>query len=179
MASERSLYRKIQVVLDEIRKSRPENLDLLAERIHERSPINFTYYNTRIKGQTAVEVCKSKTIRRTIDICVDLELISPDVELTPAGRKALNLADYDNVLRQNLKLAFKKQGIIIEKIESTILDILKDASPDKIPTWQSISDAMQIEARNKRKFHDHITLLGMCKGISFSQKKIYLPSQKR
>lgn len=179
MTSERSLYRKIQVVLDEVRKRRPENLDLLAERIRERSPINFTYYNTRIKGKTRVEVCKSTTIRSTIDLCVDLELIGPNVELTPAGRKALNLADYDNVLRQNLKLAFKKQGIGIDKIESTILDILKDASPDKIPTWQSISDAMQIESRDEKKFHDYITLLGMCKGISFSRKKIYLPSRKR
>jgi len=180
MPSERILYRKIQVVLDEARRDQASTLEELAENIQKRSPLNFTYFNVRLGKRAVVEVCKTETIRKTIDICVDLNLINGDTaKLTPWGRKAVDPNYYDSTLRQQLKNALERFDVGVVKIEKTIQKMLAEAKPDRIPTWDAISDEFNLKSRDREKFHSFLTLLGMCKGITYSLKKIYLPKSSK
>ncbi len=177
-APPRSLYRKIQSVLDEARRGRSGSREGLINSIESRGYVDFTRY--RVKPDRTVDVvpCSKEAIARAVDVCVSLSLLDGLTgKLTREGMKASDPSEFDIAMRHALTSGFSVLGAPLSDIRKTITDLLTKYDNATLPTWEAIYDRLAIStgAAHREKFRTYLTLLSLCHGISFSRKKIYLP----
>ena len=173
----RSLYRKIQEVLDESKHARCNSEDQLAKAIVAKEPLDFTYYRGDGRGRARVIPCSESSVLRIVRMCCDIGLVEPGTgRLTKAGLRATNPKFIDRELRAGLAEALERRGASIGSVETAIKAILEHVTPDRIPTWQGIREQLATDM-DKRTFQSLLTLMSQSGGIGYTRKKIYLPKQ--
>ena len=174
--SDRSLYRKIQVVVEEIGKGKISSLEAFLKAV--QGHICFTYY----KKEDEPKECNKKTIERVLLLAIQLGLIEENAwEVTEkVGARAVNREQFSSVLRQRIRAVLKSKGLPFDALIEAIQKILDNARSGIVPSWDNIynsltetyGDKMAVE---RKEFHTLLTLLSHADGIGYSQKRIYLP----
>jgi hypothetical protein len=177
-APPRSLYRKIQIVLAEAQRGRANSPGQLIEQIEHRGHMDFTRYRPSSTGRVQVVPCSQESIRRVVELCIELGLVKQSCDsLTAIGKRAVSPSSFDQVLRGVLADALETIGTPLKQIDRVIKELLSQYNEAELPTWESIYVHMTAASdnRHKEKFRSYMSLLSACDGIAYSRKKIYLP----
>src|SRR6266436_4682662 len=113
MAGEKSLYHKIQLLLDHSKNSKAGTLADLASEIYARRlpTFNTLQYDERkddVRWQPS-----SRVIRRTIALCRGLGLIDEEGQLTKQGRQGLREAEFDKILGSPIRAILPSAGLYL------------------------------------------------------------------
>lgn len=173
--NERSLYRKIQVVLEHGRRGKHNSTDDLISAIQGHPPLNFIYTVLDRKAGKKVPICSRNSIRRAVSVCVELEFLRPENgQLTPLGVRAANPEHFDKAVVKQLNEYFKQIKTPIEAISAAISGRLLRHNPPIVPTseniWAAVGEPLAFE-----QFASYLHLLGQCGVFETSQRKSYYP----
>lgn len=174
MIGERSIYRKVQVVLDVAKTGKTKSLNELEENIVSINPINFSYTIMDKKRGKRVPHCSTDSVRKTVSLCIDLELINEKGKLTDIGINLLDQDKFEKVLSKQVLIFFKNTGITLEKMSETIKADMLQSNPVILPTSEAIWNALDQPVPLER-FSVLLTLLGQCNTITTSRRKLFLP----
>ncbi|MFH1009458.1 MAG: hypothetical protein V1800_18430 [Candidatus Latescibacterota bacterium] len=172
MATEQSLYRKIQLVLEVAQSVRATTLTELHKEIEERELPNFlTYQYDEVKDEFSWRQ-SAKVIRKTVRLCCRLGLLNSDGRHTPVGRQALRRTRYDKILGQQARLVLERHQVVLSDLNPIIQSSLQ-SDPPVLPTAIQLWEAVKPDV-GKADFSRLLTLLSNCGAAESSQKKIYL-----
>jgi len=175
----RSLYRKVQLVIDEARKEETNSLEDLVEHISKRGHLDFTYFKVSSVGPAKLAPSRLESIRKVVNMCVTLGLVDGENgRLTSRGLKAADSLDQFNYeLRKSINSKLKQMDAPFDEIQKSIIDLLINHKGKVLPTWDIIYQKLEISSEQCRKkdFNTYLNLLSACNGINYSRKKIYLP----
>jgi len=177
MPGERTLYRKIQVVLDYTKDGRHNDKDTLMKYIIGRQPTNFIYYYRDKTTKDIVHDYSERSIEHTIEICRELKLISGDeLVLTRVGVSASDPSRFSAIIGKRASELLESKGIPVSTISRAIKSILLSNSPAP-PTAEAIWN--QLDRPEKvttfQTFAQLLNLLGESRHLLMTQKRIYLP----
>ena len=175
MPGDRSLYRKMQVVLDEARSGGHRSLDGLIDGLLAKGPLNFEYRGRDpASGQKRLR-CSRNSVTRAIPLCCDMGLVNGETDrLTRSGMVAVDRGRFDDVVAARVADRLDELGVSVKKMEAVITDKLLRASRPILPTSDALYDALGRLLR-ECEFRTYLNLLGRCGGIRTSQSRIYLP----
>ena len=175
MASSRSIYRKIQEVLDFAKSIDVKTAAQLRSEIESTEPQIFKTNQYDRESDAFVPRISQRVIRNTVNMCELLDLIGVDGGLTDLGREALRKNRFDKVLSSQVRLKLRTKGVTLAEINRVIITSLQ-AKPPIMPTcariWESCGGTMSYSL-----FWRLLTLLANCGAAESSQKKIYLHIQ--
>lgn len=175
MPGERSLYRRIQVVLEYANEREHQSLEDFLDYLYRRSPTNFVYYWRDKETDTIRHDYSRNSMKSTVDLCIDLGLIlRRNANPTPIGKNAADPRRFPIIMGKQVAKLMSHYEIGIESIIDAIKVIARDSSP-KPTTADEIWDKVNSEAIDFVTFKRLMNLLGSCRVISMSQKRIYLP----
>lgn len=169
----RSIYRKLQIVLAELRKSRSSSEDDLIQRIRKAGHEDFTAY---VKGEP--KPCSEEAVKHVLKLAKELRLLDPvTCSLTTKGEKAADLKSFDGVIRRSLQDFLSEMGSPLEKLIALTTQLLSRHSSQTLPTWDVLFERIlpDADSRTKKRFQEALSLLSMTGGIRFTRRKIYLP----
>jgi hypothetical protein len=172
MPSDRSLYRKIEVVLDIAKSVSVASMDELQSEIHGRKPsLFFSKQYNRTTDQFS-EGISERVIRKTLNVCRLLGLLAENGCLTSAGREALRKTRYNTVIAELVHRFLRERDINLKALNEIIRRHLQ-SNPPLLPTsetlWQATSMSM-----SKGTFARMLTLLAHCGAAQTAQRRIYL-----
>lgn len=172
MASERSLYKKIQEVLVIARSVRVKSLRELRDHIESEPPDMFKTRQYDAKTDTKPLLVSPPVVRRAVNMCLFLELLSIDGRLTETGREALHPRQFDQIVAECVRSKMLESGVHLSRLNDVIVKGLQ-ASPPALPTsgalWEAAGNDMA-----KGLFTRLLTLLAHCGAAESSQRKIFL-----
>lgn len=177
MIGERTVYRKIQVILDYAKDGRHNDKDSLVSYIVNQKPTNFIYYYRNVTTDEIEHGYSVKSIVHTIQLCIDLKLLSAKaLTLTKIGVSASDPRRFPSIVGKKTSEFLEDNGVPLSSITNAIRKILRSSNPNP-PTGKEIWDRLQLpdEGIKYRLFRQLICLLGQCKVLMMSQKRIYLP----
>lgn len=178
MPGERSLYRKIQVTLEYAQHSKHNSPEALAVHVYERSPTNFAYYWRGEDDKIRHDYSKS-SISSTVALCVDLGLISGQTgRLTQIGVSAIDPRRFPQILGNRVAKFLGKQGFDLSSIADAITKLLHSNEPSPPSSGAIWLEFGEQNTMSQAEFKRLLNLLGECKLIWMSQKRIYLPLPK-
>ena len=177
MPSEKSVYRKIQVVLDTAKSVQVNTLEDLRAEIRARKQPNFLTRQFDREQDTFVPDISDRSIRRTLVVCLLLELIGPDGRLTKEGRQALRILRFDDVVANQIRSFLRREGIIFSNLNKVIIEDLH-SNPPVLPTSRELWEAVDADI-SYSNFSRMLILLAQCGGAKSSQRKIYLRIEVR
>jgi hypothetical protein len=175
MAGSRSLYRKIQEVLDFAKSVDVKTAAELRAEIESTEPQIFKTNQYDRDSDTFVPRVSPRVIRNTVNMCELLDFIGIDGALTDLGREALRKNRFDQILSRQVRSKLKTKGVTLAEINRVIIASLQ-SRPPVMPTcariWESCGGTMSYSL-----FWRLLTLLANCGVAESSQKKIYLHIQ--
>ena len=177
MIGERTVYRKIQVILDYAKDGRHNDKDSLISYIVNRKPTNFIYYYRNVKTDEIEHGYSEKSIDHAIMLCIDLKLLSDEaLTLTKIGVSASDPRRFPSIVGKKTSKFLEDNGIPLSSITNAIRKILRSSNP-KPPTDKEIWEKLQLhdDGIKYRLFKQLTCLLGQCQVLMMSQKRIYLP----
>lgn len=174
MIGERSIYRKVQVVLDSAKAGKTKSLQELEENIISLSPINFSYTIMDKKRGKRVPHCSTDSVRKTISLCIDLDLINEKGKLTDVGINLLDQNKFEKILSKQVLIFLKNKDITLEKMSETIKAGMLQSDPVILPTSEAIWNAFD-QPMSFERFSVLLTLLGQCNTITTSRRKLFIP----
>ena len=177
MYGEKSLYRKVQVVLEYAKEGKHTNKDSLLAFVERSKPTNFLT-SWRNRETDIIEHRYSvNSIERAIRICVDLKLLEDEtMALTSHGRSATDPRRFPTIVGNSAKEYLEASGISFASILNSINATLhsdKPHPPTSEEIWEHLGQPEGII--NREDFQRLLTLLGQCQILSISQKRIFLP----
>lgn len=177
MYGERTLYRKVQVVLEYAKEEKHIAKDSLIEYIESNKPTNFLC-SWRDKETDIIEHRYSRnSIERAIKICVDLKLLQGEkMVLTSRGKSATDPRRFPTIIGSGAKEFLETAGISLDSILNainTILHLDKPYPPTSGGIWEHLGEAKS--TINQEEFQWLLTIVGQCQILSMSQKRIFLP----
>lgn len=173
MASERSLYRKIQLVLDVAKSVNVESMHGLTTEIESRELPSFNTLQYDRESDTFVPQQSVKTIRRVLQLCRRLDLLTDNGHLSTQGRVTLRRAKFDAALTLQVHQVLQQHGVDLNEVNAVIRAKLK-ADPPILPTAAELWDAIGPEELGQAEFSRLLTLLVNCGAASSSQRRIFL-----
>ncbi len=177
MPGERTLYRKVQVVLDYAKEDKHIDSETLSDYIINKQPTNFLYYWRNKETDIIEQRYSQNSIKRVINICVELKLLKEEkMNLTTRGKSAIDPRRFPTIIGNSAKEFLETAGISIESILNAITSILrlnKPQPPTSLEIWNYLkkNDVMI----TREEFRRLLTLLGQCKILAMSQRRIFLP----
>lgn len=172
MPSEKSIYIKIQKVLDVAKSVKVSTRKDLADKIMDQGLPNFITLQYNREEDTFKPKTSKRVIRSILALCKTLGLIEEDGNLTDEGRKALLRTQYDQVIVSRIRSHLRRSSVNFKELNKIILENLK-SNPPILPTTKEIWSAIDSEI-SYSLFSRILTLLAQCGGAKSSQKKIYL-----
>jgi len=172
MPSERSLFRKMQIVIESARAGKAASIEDLCQRIKEEGP---TIFNTSryVPAQDAfLAEISLPGIRRAVRLCLDLELLTDQGVLTQFGREAARKSRFSNVLGDQVLVVLERNGVKPSTMNAAIRKKLR-AEPVVLPTSDVLWDELK-PSLTQGTFSKLLTLLIHCERGQSSQKKVYL-----
>jgi len=180
MPGEKTIYRKIQVVLDYVKSGKHHSFDSLSKYIYSRAPANFIYYYRHKETDKVKFDYSKKSIDRTIQLCLELRLISKDrLSLANIGASASDPRRFPIIIGKCVIDLLKRKKISLDLIKNTIEDVLHDSNP-KPPTSLEIWKRLEVDENDIKlvRYKQLINLLGQCNILLMTQKRIFLPFRK-
>ena len=177
MTGERTLYRKVQVVLDYAKEGKHRDRATLIEYIVSRQPTNFVFYWRHRASDEVRHGYSEASIRRAIQACLDLHLLhGTELALTKRGLSATDPRRFTTIIGSSVSQFLESAGIPVTSIVVAISKILRSSKP-RPPTAREIWDQLGApeEAIDPDEFLQMITLLGQSQVLLMTQKRIYLP----
>ena len=172
MPSERSLFRKIQEVLETVKAEDVDSVDELRDKLAKRHDKMFKTRQYNPEKDTISLRPSVRVIRNTVRMCYLIGLISNEGRLTDAGRQALDRTRFESVIRYQVRGFLKAQGVGLAQMNRAIAESLQ-ARPVVLPTsaalWQAAGSQVP-----KGIFTRLLTLLSHAGGAESTQRKIYL-----
>src|SRR5690242_16356134 len=98
MPSERSLYHKIEIILDLAKSAKVSTVADLRDAIYAQRPPTFFSKRFDRRSDTFIDEISGKVIRRSVNLCIALRLLETDGTLTTEGREALRKTRFDRVV---------------------------------------------------------------------------------
>jgi hypothetical protein len=172
MASERSLYRKIQIVLDVTKSLSASNLEELRNKISSQELPAFVSEQYDEEEDRFVPRVSARIIRKTLGACRLLGLIGEDGKLTPLGREASRRSRFDPVISQQIRAFLNGRNVSFKALNDLIRKHLQ-ANPPLLPTSDELWAAINTEVP-RGTFTRMLTLLAHCGGAESAQRRIYL-----
>jgi hypothetical protein len=176
--SERSLYRKIQSVVEEAGRGGFTDFESLISKIIKNPPLQFTRYEKIKESETRVVPCKEDSVRRVVYFTAELGLIDGSTgKLAKAGTQAMKRDYFDRVMRQQIANTLKNRGISQTVLFDTIKSMLADGKAHNMPSWDAIYNRLSSDNNklSRKDFHVFLTLLSYSGAIAYIQKRIFLP----
>src|SRR4051812_41467423 len=134
MASERSLYAKIRVVLRTGERRPTSSLSDLVEQVLALGLPSFLTLQYDIARDEYLWQQSETAVRRCVRLCKRLALIEPTGELTSAGRRALrNESAYASVVGAQVRDVLADGGVDLKALNTTSRRSLRSADPE-LPT---------------------------------------------
>jgi len=172
MPSERSLYRKIQIVLDITKSVAATNIEQLRAEIAGQELPAFVSEQYDQDEDRFVPRVSERVIRKTLNACRLLELVGEDGRLTPTGREASRRTRFDAVIAQQARAFLSQRDVNFRRLNEIIRKHLQ-ATPPVLPTsdklWEAISTSV-----TRGIFTRMLTLLAHCGAAESTQRRIYL-----
>lgn len=172
MVPSRSLYRKIQEVLDFAKSVKVKTAAELRTELAAAEPQIFKTNQYDRATDTFVPRVSYRVIRNAINMCELLDFIDIEGALTDLGREALRKNRFDILLSKQVRLQLKSKGVTLTELNRVIISNLQ-SKPPIMPTcatlWESCGGTMSYSL-----FWRLLTLLANCGAAESSQKKIYL-----
>lgn len=172
MPGEKSLHRKIQLVLDQANSSEATSLGDLADRILNRQIPNFQTFQYDSEKDAFSWRPSIRVIKRAIILCHQLGLLDEKGRLTTYGKQAARKAQFDLVLSDRVRRVLVHDGVAIGKLNEAIEASLR-SDPPILPTAKSLWAILQPNL-NAADFSRFLTLLSHCGAAQSSQAKVYL-----
>jgi len=170
MPSERSLYRKMELVLEVAAEVEPGSLDELRIEIEGIPSFNTERYDAE-KDDFVLGPSKP-VIRRTVRWCVSLDLLSESGRLTRQGRSARRAGSFAKVVSKQVRLCLEVGGVDFAALNEAVTACMA-ASPAILPTARELWERLSPEIRCS-DFSRLLTLLSHCGVATASQSRIYL-----
>ena len=172
MASEKSLYRKIQETLETTRSVDVSSIHELREAIEKREPHVFQTFQYDAERDEMTTRVSARVIRQTVNMCSVLGSIDTTGSLTEAGREALRKNKYNEVLAERVTALLRQQGVKVSALNQAIARCL-EARPPVLPTtreiWSAAANGFPLG-----RFAKLLTLLAHCGYAKHSQQRLYL-----
>ena len=160
------------MTLDVAKSVKVSSIEGLRSEISALGTPTFMTWRYNRKRDEFAEETSDEVIRRTVNLCLLLDLLSSDGCLTNQGRQALRRARFDQVVAGQVRALLRGQGVELGTLNDIILKSLH-SKPPVLPTckgiWTATGSSMKYGA-----FSRMLTLLAYCGGAESSQKKIYL-----
>lgn len=179
MPGERSLYRKIQIVLDSLKRESVASVEEIVEAVYVRHEPGFAYYWRDSETDRILHDYSRRSIHATVVLCVHLrfaEAESGTVRITKLGIRATDDRRYPVLLGQQAKSLLEESGIDLESILAAIRQVIGGDQP-KPPAATEIWGQLDNESANIdfEDFRRLLGLLGQCQLIIMTQRRIFLP----
>lgn len=180
MPGERTLYRKIQVVLNYAKEGKHTDKTTLIDYIIGRKPTNFIYYYRDKSTDEIIYGYSEKSLERTIQICHDLKLLSGEaLALTRTGVSASDPRRFMTIIGRRTSEFLESKGISLNSIGRAIKKILQASNPQP-PTaeaiWKQLEEEQEILEFST--FARFLNLLGQSQRLLMTQRRIYLPASR-
>ena len=172
MPSERSLFRKIQTVVDIAKSVRVRDIAELCEEVEQRAPSVFNTSRYDASQDKFVASISPESIKRTVVFCRTLELITDDGVLSQEGREASRKSRFNETIGERVRIVLSTNGVRLSAMNSVIRDKLH-ANPPILPTAEVLWTELQ-PSMSRGMFSKLLTLLVYCDGGQSSQRKVYL-----
>jgi len=172
MASEKSLFRKIYIVLSVAKSVKSLTLKDLFEAVYHIQMPPFLTKRYNVETDSMEEAISEKSIWRVLKLSIILGLITEDGRLTDPGRQSLQRNQFESVTAKRIHRIFRSFGISVSRINSVIRDDFQ-CEPPILPTCRTIWTQIDTEIPYEM-FSKLLILLGHCGDADVNQTKIYL-----
>ena len=177
MPSERSIYRKVQVILEYCQPKKHKSIDELVDLIVGRAPASFVYHRIDPESDEIGAFASFRSIMHAVKITIELGLIHDNSgHLTKLGVSATDPGRFSRIIGNQTVELLKQKGVPLERIESTISSKLLHNKPPLSPTVDKIWLELNPEIRLK-DFASFMNILGSSGILNVERKKIYLPTK--
>jgi hypothetical protein len=170
--SERSLFRKVQTVVEVAKTVKVSTLEELCREIKGLGPTMFNTSRYVAERDAFVTDISLEAIKRAVAFCRFLDLLSEEGGLTVHGRDAARKSRFGAVLGEQARLMLGRAGVKLGALNSVIRGKLH-ADPPVLPTSDVLWDELQ-PTMSRGTFSKMLTLLIHCECGRSSQKKVYL-----
>jgi hypothetical protein len=181
MYGEKSIYQKMQVILEYAKEDKHTDERSLGEYIEKRKPTNFLTSWRNKKTDTIEHRYSRNSIERAMKICKDLKLLEGEaMVLSSRGRSAIDPRRFQTIVGSSTREYLETSGISLNSILnsiSTILHSKKPCAPTSEEIWENLGESK--EKISLEEFRRLMTLLGQCQIVSMSQRRIFLPWSSR
>lgn len=177
MPSEKSLYRKLQLVLEQAAGSDTTKLNDLATQIESKRLPNFNTFQYDKKKDSFFWCQSPKVIRRTVRLCARLGLVDDSGQLTKDGRIALRKTQFNSVIAEKVREVLARDGVVVRQLNTLIKEGL-NADPPQLPTAKALWSKANLEI-SVGEFSRFLSLLSNCGAAHSSQAKVYLRLEVR
>jgi hypothetical protein len=169
--NERTIHRKLQVILDVAQRRKYQSLLELRTALEDEPPISFMYR----KAKDHKLHCSTRSILRTLRVAINLGLLERESgKLTDTGVRATDPQKFDRVIGKQAADYLEHAGTPLSKITTAINRRLLRADPPITPTavniWSALDEPMAFPT-----FALYLRLIGFCGVLATSQAKIFLP----
>jgi hypothetical protein len=178
MSGERTLYRRVQVVLDYAKEGKHKDKSTLIQYILDRQPRNFVYFWRDRRTDKVKQGYSRASIDKSVQTCIDLRLVSgPELSLTKKGVSAADPGRFPTVAGKSAAARLEEKGIPLTAVVKAIVGILH-ADPPRIPTTEEIWSKLgePSDSIDATEFRQMVTLLGQCEILRMTQRRIFLPA---
>ncbi|MBU4288358.1 MAG: hypothetical protein KKI12_09335 [Proteobacteria bacterium] len=173
MPSESSIYRKIQVIIEDAKSVNPSSMSNFCDKIKTLGHVSFLARRYDSERDEIIQFISVRSIQKTLRLCQILGLIDGEGRLTSQGRQAVQKTRFDKIVAEQIRILLQRNGIRLAEINNNISKKLM-ATPPILPTCKEIWTEIENEEINYSLFSRLMTLLGHCGGAHSSQSKIYL-----
>lgn len=175
MPSERSIFRKVQVILEYCQPNKHKSIDELVDLIERKAPASFVYYRSDAESDEIKTFASYNSIKHAVSLSIELGLIhQASGQLTKLGVSATDPRRFSRIIGNQTLELLKHKELPLEKIESTIVEKLLQNKPPLSPTVKKIWEELSPEVKLK-DFASYLNILGLTEILTVEQKKIYFP----
>jgi hypothetical protein len=172
MPSERSIYRKIQEVLEVAKSVKVSSIAELRAHVANQQGDVFKTLQYDSDIDKMVRRVSVVVIRHAVKMCRFLDLVDDGGTLTDTGRAALRKTRFHKVIADQVRLRLHEQGVNLSHLNRLIVGAFRK-SPPVLPTVQILWEAEGGDMA-RGLFTRFLTLLAHCGCAQSSQRKIYL-----
>jgi len=172
VASARSVYSKIEVVLRIIMRSGASSIGDMVSTVLEQQPENFLVRRFDREVEQFVQEVSSAAIRRVVVTCVRLALVAENGALTEAGRRCLRRGQFDAVICERVQFELGAAGVAYDQLNELVKEAF-GSWPPRTPTasflWERLTPDIGLGS-----FSALLTLLCHAGGAQSYQRKLFL-----
>jgi len=180
MPGERTAFRKLQVILDYAKQGKHRDVGALRKYVHGRAPTNFAYFYRDRQTDEIVQIISDRSIDATIDLAVELGLLTPETgSLSKIGVAATDARRFPRIVASKVGSLLEGKGIPLAAIARVIREDLLRADPPRLPTVDAIWTRFEHLGVDAEEFSLLLRVLADAGGISVSQRRVYLPVDSR